>query len=480
MSDYFKSMLSGRFAETEAPSIDLSDCFNDVNELNIVLDFMYTGSISLSKGNISSVVNTASLFLMNDLQTSCSEFLIANIAPSTCISILILAERYSLQRVQDGCVEVIRAWFPFGLCESQEALKMPPDCLTVLLEEKVFELMPDQVKKNFLQKWHEGFRERCSGKENLSGDIAALLKAQLFDSQSAKQPSQASWFAEDGMKEVLLTIVNPIESDSKFIEILAFVPEIKTWKLFLRHEFSSEVVESRMLGAFVGVSKKAAFFVFESEDGDQSKGCVVSVDLETRRESLINPPESLQKPLLTKYFLWGLDLCAFSSNHDGGGLFYKSNHDSTCRGKCIGRCWVSVGQLPNPTIRIKDDEFVTKVFQDKLYVWLLSGDFDERGPKFFCIARNPNKIDKWLVLQLGSPPGKFEDNPFFDFGPCSLSHITVDWKTSSLKFVSQFDGPADFPEVDTSHIERAYSYDVERNQWKGVQYYHVEYPVSGI
>ena len=268
-SDYFRSMLSGHYLyghspESDKSHIDLSHCFTKVGELNMVLDFMYTGNVFLSKEKISCMLNAARLFRLTELESACSEFLMANLAPCTCISILILAEKYSLQKVKDGCLEILRAWFPFYHCHLTEALEIPPDCLRVLIKENLFELMPVDITDAFLKKWCERLKETASGTVPIPEEVTQFMQNQKQDSENQARGGVCSENPEDEMEEVLITLVTPKGSDQSYvtnrgfvvncIEVLAFLPKRKTWKSILRHNFS-DLVKPETLDDIIGITE---------------------------------------------------------------------------------------------------------------------------------------------------------------------------------------------------------------------------------
>ena len=200
-SDYFKTMFEGGFTESSATSIDLSQNVVGV-EMSIILDYMYTGVICLSEDNILSVLRTASVFQVTELLASCSEFLIDNVAPSKCMPILIVAETYNLCEVINACVEVIKAWFPFTLCRSPEAIEMPPACLRILIREGVFDLVPDEIKSTFLQNWHQNFRSMESATVSLPKEVKELLPPEDGTEEVSSEDNTKKGSSEDYTKKL--------------------------------------------------------------------------------------------------------------------------------------------------------------------------------------------------------------------------------------------------------------------------------------
>ena len=225
-SEYFKTMFSGSFSESNAASIDLSDAFIHINDANAVLDFIYTGYITLAEQNIVSVVNASCLFLLSDLQDACSEFLITNIAPCTCINIFLLADKFSLKDVQNACIEVIKAWFPYMLYSTVEALELPPESLKTLIDEGVFKFMPDDLKQKYFTKWYQHFNA-CSGD-------AASIPEEVKDHLKLKETlggAEKAQGAHDGqlLEDVLFAVMTVAQAQSKqcCVEVHVISPKKK-------------------------------------------------------------------------------------------------------------------------------------------------------------------------------------------------------------------------------------------------------------
>ena len=191
-SDYFKNMFSGNFSESDVTSLNLSNVFNHVDEANAVFDFVYTGTIVLSEQNIESIVNAASLFLLPELCDACSRFLTTNLAPCTCLSIFLLAERYNLYNLHSACVEVLQSWFQFMLYAQPECFEITPHSMILLIDEGVFAYLPDDIKGTFLRKWHQHLKESTEGSVSLPQKLKDYLKPYITEiGQSGKDPQHS-------------------------------------------------------------------------------------------------------------------------------------------------------------------------------------------------------------------------------------------------------------------------------------------------
>ena len=492
-SDYFKSMFSGQFSESSSACIDLSHCFSNIEELNVVVDYMYTEKVLLTRENITLMVNSASLFLFTDLVLACSEFLMANLAPCTCISIFILAEKYSLEKVQHGCLEIFKAWFPFYICHLKEALDIPPDCMKVLVEENVFELIAEDVRVTYLKKWCEHLGETTGGAVPVPGDVQRLIQNDDSPTPAGNSAGTTKTPSKDEMQEVFMAIfypegsgqiirTNDLGPDVRSIEILAFSPKLKTWKSLLRHTFS-EPIHPKFITSLIGLTETKAFFEFgpESRKNCERRGgesrmekCIVSVDLESGTECLITVPYKSFKLFSTTCFLWGTDLYGlFLIKDECCWSLFKNQHDSECDENCKGKCWKYVCDLTIDRVE-EGDSIIAKAFGNDVFIGLENFEFTEELI-FFHMYKNA--AGKCRIVEL-APWGRFED---FQFQYCALfSCIYVDYETSLVKFVLKLDAGecildfAIFP--DLFHNQYTCTYDVAGKKWKDKEVEKVVYP----
>ena len=486
--EYFKLMFSGVFVESGAVILDLSVLFDDIKELTIVLDFIRTGRITLTEKNILSVVNTASLFLLTDLQEICSEFLLINISPSTCLNIFAVAERYSLKSVQDASLEVIKAWFPFNLWQSKEALKMDPHCLKVLIQEGVFDLLADDVKETFLSKWHHHFSKMSGGDASLPQEVNDLLQG-LKPTEPQGNVPEGGENEVDEKVDILLTYVLPSNSIHHFVQVLAFSPKLKSWKLVLNHRFTSFAKPGKSV-KLIGVSEHKVYFSFRDK-GDRWDAFerVITVDLESKEETMIKLP-SVYRP--REYFLQGNVLCAFciyESDATGSGhlpmfpeddpikvVFYRNDHENKCPKGCEGKCWDEVCEMVLPLESTATNyRLRSKVFQDQVFVWIQNNLDDVRTSMIFYHIR-PSGYDerKWTAVKVRKWKQPSVNDKNFD--STFMSPIEVDRKASTLVFSLRLMSHNGH----TMYKEYVYMYDVAKGKLKDVGFREVVYPEKGI
>ena len=502
-SDYFISIFSGQFSESSTACIDLSHCFSDIEELNIVVEYMYTGKVLLTKENITLMVNSASLFLLTDLMSACSEFLMANLAPCTCISIFVLAEKYSLKKLRDGCLEIFKAWFPFYLSHLKEALEIPPDCMKVMVKDNVFELIAEEVRVTYLKKWCEHLGETTAGMVPVPEEVQRRI--QNIDSPAPAESNADTKTPKDNeMQEVLLAIFYPEGSGKTFprgrwepegrsIEVLAFSPKLKTWKSLLHHTFC-DCVHPTLIEKLIGINEDKAYFLFENESQGEcaSRGgetrleeCIVSVDLQSKKDDLIYLAyETYLSQFSPALFLWDSALYGFFFVEDEGHWsLYKNEHKRECRrDTCDRGCWDPVCDLPleRPgcdSPKYGHDSFVVKAFGEDVYFGLENTETIQLELVFFHLYKDAR--GKHHIVELPSPVGS-ED---FESTNCPVfSCIHADYEAELLTFILKMDDGELLPVPDLAHYrdqsyeQNIYTYDVSSKSWKGQTLQEVVYP----
>ncbi|TRZ01689.1 hypothetical protein DNTS_015867 [Danionella cerebrum] len=123
-SHYFRSMFSGDFLESIAARVELHNV--DPNVLSTLLDFAYTGKLTINKNNVEGLICTSSQLQFHTVRSVCSRYLQHQIHATNCLGILEFGEIH-------GCPEVVAKAWSF-LLENFEAVQQHEE---FLLLEKV-------------------------------------------------------------------------------------------------------------------------------------------------------------------------------------------------------------------------------------------------------------------------------------------------------------------------------------------------------
>ncbi|XP_076133772.1 kelch-like protein 30 isoform X1 [Alosa pseudoharengus] len=110
---YFQSMFSGDFVESIAARVELSDVDPDI--LATLLDFAYTGKLTINQGNVEGLIQTSSRLQFQTVRAVCSRYLQHQMDASNCLGILEFGDIH-------GCPEVVAKAWAF-LLENFEAVQ---------------------------------------------------------------------------------------------------------------------------------------------------------------------------------------------------------------------------------------------------------------------------------------------------------------------------------------------------------------------
>ena len=112
-SKYFKAMFTGKMKESVKYRVDLHQV--SPNALKDIVDFAYTGIVSINQINVQDLLATASMLHLEHIVDACCDFLMSNIHPCNCLGILNFSELHSckqlwiqaFQYLEDHFMEVI-------------------------------------------------------------------------------------------------------------------------------------------------------------------------------------------------------------------------------------------------------------------------------------------------------------------------------------------------------------------------------------
>ncbi|XP_047132157.2 kelch-like protein 28 isoform X1 [Hydra vulgaris] len=103
VSDYFKAMFSTKMEESFVKTIILHK--TDEKSVSILIDFAYTGHISLSSINVQPLLVTANMLGIYQVVTACCNFLESQMHASNCLGFIEFAEIHSLHELKSSSLK---------------------------------------------------------------------------------------------------------------------------------------------------------------------------------------------------------------------------------------------------------------------------------------------------------------------------------------------------------------------------------------
>lgn len=188
-SPYFLSMFTCEMRERTLHEIDLTEALvlDDNDVFGLVLDYMYTGSLTISTDNVESILRISDFLLLDDVKEYCRQFYLdlGNLDLSNCLRVRYLADTHNLPDVCNACQKMIESRFHDYLIYQHDILELPPQYFFQVLEDprNVLHSNYSDLKK-LIQRWVDFDR---ASRIDFHEDLSACIK--LWVSDTTDSPS---------------------------------------------------------------------------------------------------------------------------------------------------------------------------------------------------------------------------------------------------------------------------------------------------
>lgn len=149
-STYFHSMFSGDFVESIAARVELHDVDPDI--LSCLLDFAYTGKLTINQSNVEGLICTSSQLQFQTVRAVCSRYLQHQIDASNCLGILEFGAVH-------GCPEVMAKAWAFllenfeAVQQGEEFVLMAKDRLVTCLSDEGLQIRVECTRVDAILRW---------------------------------------------------------------------------------------------------------------------------------------------------------------------------------------------------------------------------------------------------------------------------------------------------------------------------------------
>ncbi|XP_054916796.1 kelch-like protein 30 isoform X1 [Poeciliopsis prolifica] len=201
-SMYFRSMFSGDFVESIAARVELQDVDPDI--LSYLLDFAYTGKLTINQSNVEGLICTSSQLQFQTVRAVCSRYLQNQIDETNCLGILEFGEIH-------GCPEIVAKARAFlletfeAVQQGEEFLFLGKDQLTACLSDEELKIRSECTRVEAILKWvgHQKESRLCHLPELFSLSHLSLLSlSYLTDTLLKDSLVQASPRCREAIQEV--------------------------------------------------------------------------------------------------------------------------------------------------------------------------------------------------------------------------------------------------------------------------------------
>lgn len=179
-STYFRCMFSGDFVESIAARVELQDVDPDI--LSCLLDFAYTGKLTINQSNVEGLICTSSQLQFQTVRAVCSKYLQHQIDATNCLGILEFGAIH-------GCPEVMAKAWAFllenfeAVQQGEEFLLLGKDRLVSCLSDEGLQIRAERTRVDAILKWvkHHEESRRSHLPELLALSRLSLLSLEHLD-----------------------------------------------------------------------------------------------------------------------------------------------------------------------------------------------------------------------------------------------------------------------------------------------------------
>lgn len=203
-SPYFLALFTSEMKEKTSSQIQLRGVEADVFQM--ILDFLYSGQISLNENNVTELYPAAKLFQLELLHKVCCDYFINQLCSSNCIGIWKYARRYSDSFLEKSAWDYLTAHFT-ELVGCEEFLSLDSSDLGMILSSDELELGSEMDGYYALMAWLK--HDLSSRKKNILSLISCvrfpLLSLSSLNSLLSKDTIVAS---DRKVKDILIQAKN--------------------------------------------------------------------------------------------------------------------------------------------------------------------------------------------------------------------------------------------------------------------------------
>ncbi|KAL5254853.1 hypothetical protein ACHWQZ_G014332 [Mnemiopsis leidyi] len=197
---YFDSMFSSNLFESQANIVSIKDMKSEI--LQMVIDFSYSGEISMTQSNVEDVLRAASFFQIYSLRNACCKYLTQLLATDNAIGIYCFAEKFSCTQLQEAAFRYIL--HNFGLVSiGEEFLSLDAETLIKIISEDKLKSSSEEQVYTGVVRW---VRHDLHNRKDELHRVMSFVRFGLMSRDKLAELSQG--------EESLLLIINQLSSKS--------------------------------------------------------------------------------------------------------------------------------------------------------------------------------------------------------------------------------------------------------------------------
>jgi hypothetical protein len=157
-SPYFMTMFSTDLCEKNQSEITIQEM--EAPTLELILDYIYTGQVTMSEDRVQHLLSAANLFQLLALRNGCADYMMKHLNVSNCIGVYFFAHAHNCDQLASKAKELINSQFEL-LCHESEFLSLPPDKLIKIIQDDRLNVSKEEIVFEACSAWlFSNFEER--------------------------------------------------------------------------------------------------------------------------------------------------------------------------------------------------------------------------------------------------------------------------------------------------------------------------------
>ncbi|XP_045182360.2 uncharacterized protein LOC123541062 [Mercenaria mercenaria] len=152
-SEYFRTLFHGQFSDSNQSEIDLTSAVKNADDLEKVVNFIYTCNIEITAQNLADLARLASFFLMNNMRVKVKDYMMNKLSRDTCLQYYLCAKEVGFSNVEGMASLMVKAGFHNYLINMDKTLDVTPEDLEDFQVKGFLNFCEISQLVDFIAKW---------------------------------------------------------------------------------------------------------------------------------------------------------------------------------------------------------------------------------------------------------------------------------------------------------------------------------------
>ncbi|XP_053894852.1 kelch-like protein 30 isoform X2 [Malaclemys terrapin pileata] len=149
-SHYFNAMFTGDFIESISAHVEIKEV--DPAVMETLIDFAYTGKITINQGNVEALIRTSNQLHFPTIQKVCSRYLRQQMDATNCLGICEFGENHGCPEVSSKAWAFLQENFE-AVSHQEEFLQLSKERLVVYLSDDLLQVQEEQSLAEAVLRW---------------------------------------------------------------------------------------------------------------------------------------------------------------------------------------------------------------------------------------------------------------------------------------------------------------------------------------